>query len=228
MRLGRGIAAGILAAAAWAAPATLPAQPPASPEGGILGHRPPPADARALASSPVSTGQALRMFLSLGGVLLLFGGGVWALRRMMPGAAPATSGGRLVEVLSRAAVGPKQSVVLVRVGSRLVLVGVTPESIRTLSEIQEAGEVERLAFQSAAPPARGGAFGAMIRGMVTGLRPASIGEFGEGSEETADFRVRREIDALRRKLAAWEDEDGGAAAGRGSPGEGGRVPPAAP
>lgn len=56
-------------------------------------------------------------------------------------------GGGPIKVLSRAYLGPRQAVVLVKVGDRVVLVGQTPESMHPLTEFSDSGEVQRLLDQ---------------------------------------------------------------------------------
>jgi flagellar biogenesis protein FliO len=51
---------------------------------------------------------------------------------------------QVIEVLARTSVSPKQQLLLVRLGSRLVLVGVGPSGMAALSEVREPGEVYEL------------------------------------------------------------------------------------
>ncbi len=107
------------------------------------------------AESPPSTarGAGFRTTLALGGVVALIvllawgyrvaatrGGGRWSLRVRHPG---------LIEVLSRAALSPRQSLYLVRVGPRLVLLGATADAVRPLDVIQDPDLVASLAGQAA-------------------------------------------------------------------------------
>ncbi len=191
--------------------------PQPAQDGGIIGRRPAADPSRSLADPLVARGDAVRMILSLAAVLAALVGGVWFLRRMVPGV-KAAGANRLIEILSRTAVGPKQSVVLLRVGSRMILVGVTSDSVRMLSEFGEGAEIERLIPAVPGAAAKGGAFGEKVRQMMTVLRPTPVGEFE--AEEAVEFRVRREIDAIRRKLSSWEDEERSAPVS-GGPTEGG-------
>jgi flagellar biosynthetic protein FliO len=77
--------------------------------------------------------------LALGVVLALMGGALWAARRWMPQAA--RIGGRRgpIDILATRAIGPRRSLVLVRAGERTLLLGVTPQSIQTLSEFEPEG-----------------------------------------------------------------------------------------
>lgn len=81
-------------------------------------------------------------FLAL---LIVFAAVIWWLRRN-----PATRkyfGGGPVKVLTRAYLAPRQAVYLVKVGERVILVGSGNEGMRTLLEIADQGEVNRLMAQ---------------------------------------------------------------------------------
>jgi flagellar protein FliO/FliZ len=73
----------------------------------------------------------LRFAGSLVLVLGLLGGLLWALKRMQTGVRP---GGTLrqLQVIEAVSVGPRQKVALVRVGTREVLVGISPAQITAL------------------------------------------------------------------------------------------------
>jgi len=105
-------------------------------------------------SAVSSNGTGWRTAAALGGVVGLIlllawgyravanGGGRWplALRSKHPA---------LIEVVSRTAISPRQSLCLVRIGPRLVLLGVTPDAVRTLDVIQDADAVAQLLGQAA-------------------------------------------------------------------------------
>lgn len=74
------------------------------------------------------------------GLLLSF---VWLLRSLAPKSARPLPR-EVVEVLGRAPLGAKQTTQLVRVGSKLVLVAITPEGAETLTEITDPDEVASL------------------------------------------------------------------------------------
>ncbi len=82
-------------------------------------------------------------------------GAVWVMRwyvQRMNGSAAAA--GRQVQIIETRAIGPNRSLQLVRLGGRAVLLGVTPDRINSLIEIDDPEEVERLAEASAATQAR--------------------------------------------------------------------------
>lgn len=77
---------------------------------------------------------AIRVVVSLAIVLGL----MWALSRLTKGRTP--SKGVPLEIISRAAVGKKASVVVVRIGERGLVVGVTEHSMALLAEIEVENE----------------------------------------------------------------------------------------
>ncbi|MCE9526776.1 MAG: flagellar biosynthetic protein FliO [Planctomycetales bacterium] len=80
---------------------------------------------------------------SLGIVLGLFVALVWFSRRFAP-AGTAALPKEAVELLGRTSLGGNQQMQLVRVGAKLLLVALSPQGARTLTEITSAAEVERL------------------------------------------------------------------------------------
>jgi flagellar biogenesis protein FliO len=80
---------------------------------------------------------------SLGIVLGLFVVLVWFSRKFAPAGA-AVLPREAVELLGRTSLGGNQQMQLVRVGAKLLLVALSPQGARTLTEINSAAEVERL------------------------------------------------------------------------------------
>ena len=79
-------------------------------------------------------------------VLGLVGAAAWAVRRWVPAARIAGSAG--LRVVGRTSITPKHSVALVRVGRRFVLVGVSPERMTALCEVNDPDEVAELAVHA--------------------------------------------------------------------------------
>lgn len=73
----------------------------------------------------------LRFAGSLLLVLGLLGGLLWGLKRMQSGVRLG-AGARQLQVIEAVSVGPRQKIVLVRVGEREVLVGVSPAQLTAL------------------------------------------------------------------------------------------------
>jgi flagellar biogenesis protein FliO len=73
-------------------------------------------------------------------------------RRWLPGVRQMTGGG-VIHILTRRYLSSKQSLCLVRLGPRVVLLGVTPEHITALADIDDSQEVSRMvaAVESSRP-----------------------------------------------------------------------------
>ena len=116
----------------------------------------------------------------------------WAGRRLFPGAVP-QGPSRTVQVLGRTMLAPKQSIVLLRVGRRVLVVGDTGAQMQSLCEITDEQEIAELTAQLAQekPAALSRTFGQLL-GRARDERAAESP--GAGTDE---------------KLAAAQDELGG-------------------
>ena len=74
-------------------------------------------------------------------VLLLLGGMLWLLRRMKD-MQVRHKGPALLEMLETIHVGPRQKVALLRVGDKYVLVGISPQQLVALGEVQPFSHLE--------------------------------------------------------------------------------------
>lgn len=88
-------------------------------------------------------GSVVTVIGSLSIVLGLFFVSAWVMRRSAPKGSAALPSD-VFEVLGRAPLNHRQQVHLVRCGSKLLLVSLTPESAETLTEIDDPDEVARL------------------------------------------------------------------------------------
>ena len=84
-------------------------------------------------------------FGALAIVLALVGGMVWIFRRWLPQAR--ADDGRLVRIVSRANLTPKHSVVLIGLGRRFLLVGVSGDRVSPLAEVADPEEVAELTLR---------------------------------------------------------------------------------
>jgi flagellar biosynthetic protein FliO len=100
-------------------------------------------DRKLVDNSDNSLGGYLRTLGALALVVVLIFLVGWLLRRFARGGR-ALGGRGPVEVLSRTAITPRQQLLLVRLGERIVLVGCTPGGFSTLSEITGSDETARL------------------------------------------------------------------------------------
>ena len=73
-------------------------------------------------------------FVALGAVLLLIAIVAWGLKRFGP---KVQLGGSAIRILSRSHLSPKQSLALIRVSDRVMLVGITPDRISHLTTFDD-------------------------------------------------------------------------------------------
>lgn len=82
-------------------------------------------------------GPALRMILSLAGVLAILGGCAWLARRLREGGRLGTG---VIEIVSGISLGGREKVVLLRVGGEEILVGISPTGMRPLHVLKGDGK----------------------------------------------------------------------------------------
>ena len=149
----------------------------------------------------------LGLGLRLGAVLLVVWGAVtamrWYLRRVNGADA---GGGRQLRLLETRALGPNRALHLVRLGHRAVLLGVTPERVTRLLEIDDPEEVERLSSAVAAEGARPHSLRALVGGLGERIawprggrdRAAALTPQGSQHPRAADrYREARVVEAQR-------------------------------
>jgi flagellar biosynthetic protein FliO len=86
---------------------------------------------------PSLSGILARLGLALGVVFGLMGLVVWLARKYLPQAASSRRGGA-IEILASRPIGARRSLMLVRTQGKTLLLGVTPQSIQALSELEDA------------------------------------------------------------------------------------------
>lgn len=121
------------------------------------------------------------MISSLAVVLGLFMLLVWLVRRSLPRSS-ASVPKEVVEVFGRATITPRQSVHVVRFGSKMLLLSITPGGMEALSEITDRAEVDRLAglCQESQPGSVSRSFRQLITQM--GNEPTNRGFIDEAPE----------------------------------------------
>ncbi|MPZ98551.1 MAG: flagellar biosynthetic protein FliO [Dehalococcoidia bacterium] len=159
-------------------------------------------------------GLGLRLAAVLAVIWVAVLGMRWYVRRMSGEGGGST---RHLQILETRALGPNRALHLVRLGDRAVLIGVTPERINQLMEIDDGEEVARLAFVPAPPEARS------LRSMAGGLGGALFG--ARAGRQTAQPSVS--APAMARAAAPepaadrarrWIDQLSGQPATRRTPG----------
>jgi flagellar biogenesis protein FliO len=86
----------------------------------------------------------------LGMVLLVVGAAYWAVRRWMPSAR--STGSDVLRIVARTGMGPKQSLLLIQLARRFVLVGASADRIETLCTVTDPDEVADLAARTCSSP----------------------------------------------------------------------------
>jgi len=97
-------------------------------------------------SGPASSFDIVRVGMALVAVIALISALKWGARKYLGQTAPGKGSGA-VQILSRNSVGPKQAILLVQVGRRVILVGDSGNQMNALSEISDSDEVAELIGQ---------------------------------------------------------------------------------
>ncbi len=108
-----------VALAQVAAPAVTPTVPPVTAPAPVV-------------PAPDFGGSVIQMFLGLSVVLALLVGGLWLLKQLTQRRG---EGSNLLRVVAGTAVGPREQVVIVEVGSTWLVLGVAPGRVSPLAEI---------------------------------------------------------------------------------------------
>jgi len=162
--------------------------------------RRPAARVRAATNGPSGTEgfSWFRTIASLGavvGLILLLG---WGYRALLSGGLSLPARGRrpgLIEIVSRTALSPKQALCLVRVGPRMVLVGVTPDRLTALDVVEDADLTARLAGESLRRRGE-----SSTREFERCIREQAEGFASAGTDEPPEIDTQQRLEAVRRHL----------------------------
>jgi flagellar biosynthetic protein FliO len=153
----------------------------------------PRADLTVARRSVERSGQ-LRDLVPLLSVLALILVAVLAMKRFLPGRR-LLAGGGVVEVVARTPLSGKQSLVLVKLGERILLLGVTADRISTLSVVDDPDQVATLAGELASHQPS-----SISREFARSFAEASdsYGGLDRGPADAAGGHVRGLLDKVRR------------------------------
>jgi flagellar biosynthetic protein FliO len=98
-------------------------------------------------------------FVALGSVLLLIAIVAWGLKRFGP---KGQLGGSAIRILSRSHLSPKQSLALIRVSNRVILVGITPDRISPLTTFDDPVGVDVMTASTSANAVPREPFGGLL------------------------------------------------------------------
>lgn len=135
------------------------------------------------------------LLLVLAGIALLF----WAARKYLPGVRRLT-GSRAAEVLARTHLSPRQSINIIKLGRRILVVGQTGEQLSPLGSITDPEEVSELIglCESAGGGSATSRFRKVFQRMDSEFSAADAEAAAGGDEELR--RVRGELDSLTEKV----------------------------
>jgi len=155
------------------------------------------------------TGPVVKMLLWVGVVIALIYGGVYLIRRYVPSARNMFGSG-VLKVVGRTYISSKQCILLIKVGAKYVMVGVTGTSMTPLAEVSDPDDARRIAEQLAAQN---------TQSIAGSFRKALSRADGEYSEDRASARadaqtdrevadLQRELDDVTQKMSTWRRGDG--------------------
>ena len=127
-----------------------------------------PTGARAQALEYSLTSATLKMVGVLAVVLAVLFGLVFLLKKLSPMFGRRAAAGQEMELLAQYPLGPKKVLAVVRIGERVLLLGVTDTNINLLTEIQDPDLVRRLINKETGPIQQG--FGRMLKRAGKGLK----------------------------------------------------------
>ena len=184
-----------------------PSTPPIVEDARVIQRR----SGAALAGSPRSTVVAtqsswMRTLLSLGGVTALILLLSWGYRAVTAGnaltARPKAPG--MIQVLSRTILSPRQSLVLVRVGPRMVLIGASQDALTTLHTIDDPDVIARIAGVGAEirPDAATAEFRDALESAAHEFAPAEPAAIAASAPSPVAAANRRLADSIKPRRAA--------------------------
>ena len=134
--------------------------------------------------------QAIAVIVAIAGVGI---GGLVLVRRFAPGVIPGTDA--RMKVLTRIPMGNRQSMVIVKIGERVLVVGASPGRIDCLSEITDFDEVQDLSY------------GSEFSHQIEKIRNDTEDDQYQvvNVEDSASEDVRNEIQWLRDRLDGYGD-----------------------
>jgi flagellar biosynthetic protein FliO len=144
--------------------------------------------------------------LSLVAVLVVIALLAYLARRFVPSVR--TMNGGAIEVLGRSHLASKQTLVLVRIGRRVLLLGTTGDRIATLCEVQDPGEVAELLVSASrgSQGANADQFSGALHSSATGFRDgdASAVEFVRGPSDELS-RTKGRLQSLLGRLESMRE-----------------------
>jgi flagellar biosynthetic protein FliO len=144
----------------------------------------------------------MRMIFALAAVLGLIFAGVFIFRRLTQNARGGHADRSVIRILSRNMIAPKQFVYLIKVGSRLLVVGVSPNHMTTLDAIDDPDEIARMTgeMERQQPGSITSGFSQLFHRQADDYAADRIGEQPDDDPESMDESGRRQWSQARGEL----------------------------
>ena len=126
------------------------------------------------------------------------------------GGVSAASRSAVVQVISRVAVAPRNHVLLLRVGGRVLVVGDSPTGMRTLAQIDDAEEIADIlaAASSSKPTSITAGFRQMLSGFTGEYTRQERAVVGSDEQEVRVDRARDKVGGLVGKIRSIASKGG--------------------
>ena len=169
--------------------------------------------ATSAADRPSIGRQVLRTIGWLGFVIVIAIAALFLVRKYFPGAV-VSSNKNLIRVLGRGVVGPKHQIAVTQVGDRVLILGLTGDSMTALGEINDPKEKVKFtpADQTFAGHIRSedSSYQQQSSAVSAGDGSDPESEVGQGYRSSHESRLepyRREIDRLKSMFGFWNQQD---------------------
>lgn len=144
----------------------------------------------------------MSLILWVGVISVVVIGGLWMLKRFFPGTRK-LFGSKLLRILGRTYLSPKHTVYLLKVGDKVLVLGVAGDQIRPLSELTDPREVALLAAEGTEEDRKtaGGPFSKIFRKKKEEFKPPPEPE----PEDTGLEKAHQELDGIRNLVSTWKE-----------------------
>jgi flagellar biosynthetic protein FliO len=154
------------------------------------------------------TGSPLRMILALAAVLILIFLAAYFFRRLTLTPRGKRADRSVINILARNMIAPRQFVYLIKLGSRLLVVGVSPNHMTTLDAIDDPDEIARLtgSLEQNLPQSISSGFSRLFQRQADDYNTDRFDNHPEGRLESLDEPDPRQWSQARGELHSLLDK----------------------
>ena len=159
--------------------------------------------------TPTGVNAVVKMLMWVGVVIGFIYAAAYVIRRYVPSARNMFGSG-VIKIVGRTYISSKQYLLLVKVGSRLVMVGVTGGAMSALAEISDPDEAKRITDEVAAQSGHSiaGSFKKMLNQADEDYGSGEVERGSHVRTETELSGLRKELDAVTQKMTLWRRQAG--------------------